>query len=259
MRTTDKQNLTAPNGACFFALQRADGTFEGERYVGFCESFAATITTERLELYASNCGPREKVRDIPTQTDRAASFSLRDLSPENMRMMMMGEVAKHTQAATPVVDEEITDVQKGRYYYVGVTASNPVGVGEISPTGVSVKVASSSMVLGTDYEVDHKRGRIYIIPGGAIADDADIKVSYTPVAKTYTRINSGNNAIRGRFRIEACNVDGINRDTIIPLMDVSPTGDVSLITNSEYVQLNFEGRIIKLPNVPAMILNGVEV
>lgn len=255
MRVTDKQNLTAPNGACFFARQRPDGTFEGERYVGYCESFAINISTERLEKYASNCGAREKVRDIVIRTDRTCSFSLSDISPENLQMFFAGDIETEAIAATPKTDT-IGEAQGGRHYYLGASGANPIGVGEVS--AVTVEVGGVELDEDVDFEVDKKSGRIYVIAGGG-ADGEEIEITYTPVAKTQRNVTSGTNAVKGRFRIEACNLDGENQDTVIPLMEVSPSGDFSPITDGEYIQLDFEGRIVKLPSVPAVVISGVEV
>lgn len=254
----DNQNFVVGSGRLYFARQRPDGSFEGERYLGDTTQFTISISTEKLAKYSSDCGARTKVRDIVVQTDRTVSITCEDISWENVALALQGEVKNRSQAATPVVDEEILDVQTDRFYYVGVTDSNPLGVGECSV--ITVKNGIDTMVAGEDYEVSLKHGRIYVIPGGDIGDGDDLEVSYTPVANSYTSIEAGAiTSQKGRLRHEACNLEGEERDTLIPLIDLSPSGDYAPKSNGEWMTLDFTGEILTYKNLPAVIINGVAV
>lgn len=255
MRVTDKQNLTAPNGACFFAKQRPDGSYEGERYVGYVENFAINISTERLEKYASNGGAREKVRDIVVRTDRTCSFSLSDISPENLQMFFGGDIIEDSGGGS-VNSSTFYAVQPGRYYYLGSGPNDPIGVGSIEGS-VEAEVNGDPV---SGFDVDYKSGRVYILPDGDIQDGDEVEFTFTPTTKTRKIMTSGNSQVKGRLRIEGDNLEGENRDTIIPLMEVSPSGDFTPIADNEWIQLDFEGSILKPSGqTPAIIISGVVV
>src|SRR5690606_38351652 len=99
--------------------------------------------------------------------------------------------------------ENLADVQQGLHYQLGVSANRPAGAKGIvgsedsNSTGAVVvyeagdsNSAAGAFIEGTDYTVDAQLGRVYIVPGGGIADGTDLTVEYTVRASTFTRVIS---------------------------------------------------------------------
>ncbi len=214
------------------------GVYEGERDLGNTPGFSVAASTEKSEHYSSRGGLRQKDRDITTSIDRTATLSCDDMRLENLALFIAGDISTVTQAGTPVTDEAIT-VNKGRFYQLGVTTGNPTGVRNVSSVVVTNAAGSTTYVLNTDYELDAALARIYIIPGGAIANAASILVDYTPAANTRQRIATSSTPVRGRLRYIADNPEGANKDLFAPDVSLSPSGEAQLISD-DWASMSFD-------------------
>lgn len=241
-------------GDLYFARLRADGTYGGELHLGETPGFSIGVSVTKTEMMGSGCGTANQViASAVTAVERTASIEFSSMTFENYRLALSGEIETVTQAATPVVDENHLDVSVGTWIKLGATAANPVGVGEVSVATVDGATAD------TDYTVNLKRGMIYIVPGGAIESGDDIEISYTPVAKTYTRVKTGAKTQEtGRLRFESCNTVGGNKDVVLPHVELTLSGDLAF-KGDDFITGTFEASILKPANAEAIYINGVAV
>ena len=249
-------NYTIPKGKMYFD----DGT--GEEYIGNTPSADLSIEVTDLPHYSAESGIREKDDTALVEINRKLAITADDISVENWARFIIGTASTLAQAATPVVDAvlgavALGKVQQGRYYQLGVTAANPTGVRDV--TAVTIKVGAASMVLDTDYTLDATLARIYIIPGGGIADNDIVLESYTPVAGTRDQVLSASSAATaGALRFVADNPKGTNRDIFLPSVNLKPTGSAKLKgEQAEWMQLGFEIEILKKDaNTAAIYIDG---
>jgi hypothetical protein len=237
-------NYTIPKGKIYFD----DGT--GEEYLGNTPGADLTIDTTDLPHYSSESGIREKDDTTLVEVNRKLAIIADNISVENWARFIIGEVGSVAQTAVAVTDQvlgavPLGKVKQGRYYQLGVTPGNPSGVRDV--TGVDIKVGAASKTLGTDYTLDAALARIYIVPGGGIADNDILLESYTPVAGSREQVVSASAAATtGAVRFVADNPKGTNRDIFLPSVNLKPTGTAKLKGDQpEYMQLGFEIEILK--------------
>ncbi len=248
-RHTD--NIVVGAGELYLDLLDDDGKLTGERYLGDGVSASLSVTTERTQVF-SGTGPvaRQLVNAVRSLT-RSMSITLHDMSPENLALFVgapgAGDVA---DAAAAVIDEALT-VRQGRYYQLGVTPTKPTGIGAIDPTATPVVTGAGAAsatvyVADTDYMIDAERGRILIEPGGAIADDTDILVDYTPLAATRKQVKTGDlKDIRAALRYIESPVAGKGRDYYAPLCSVGPSGEIGLMNRDTEQQIQLTAEILE--------------
>lgn len=232
-------NYTIPKGKIYFD----DGS--GEEYLGNTPGADLGIESTTLDHYSAESGIREKDDSALVEITRKLSITADDISTANWARFIIGTVGSKAQAAVAVVDESVGAVKQGRHYQMGVAAGNPSGVRDVG--SVTVKVGAAVKVLGTDYTVDAALARIYIVPGGGIADGNVVLVSYTPVAGSREQVVSASSAATaGALRFVADNPKGVNRDIYLPSVNLKPTGTAKLKgENAEWMQLGFEIEILK--------------
>lgn len=249
-------NYTIPKGKMYFD----DGT--GEEYLGNTPSSELSVDSTSLDHYSAESGIREKDDTALVEINRKLAITADDISVENWARFIIGAASTRAQAATPVAGAvlgavALGKVKQGRHYQLGVTTANPTGVRDV--TAVTIKVGIATMVLNTDYTLDPTLARIYIIPGGGIADNDIVLESYTPVAGTRDQVISASSAATaGALRFVADNPKGTNRDIFLPSVNLKPTGSAKLKgEQAEWMQLGFEIEILKKDaNTDAVYIDG---
>lgn len=246
-----------PRGRVFFDQFDANGVTTGEVPFGNCPDFNITIESEKSDHYSSESGLRQKDASVTVEVNRTATITCDNISAANLARYLAGTVETVTQASGSVTDETIT-VYKGRQYQLGKTESNPAGVRNITDVVVTNSGATVTYVLNTDYAVDLELGRLQILADGAITDAASIKVDYTRPAKTWTRIKTGSNTeLAGAIRVISDNASGENRDFYMPKVNLTPNGELPVITSdTDYVSMEFTVEILKPSNADAIYVDG---
>lgn len=263
------KNYQLGSGNLFIADILPSGLYGPERHLGTITAFNLSVTTESYEYYTSNCGPKVKVVDVTTQTDRSGGFTTDDSTWENVALGLGGDVSKVTNTAATVTTEALADVQIGFHYPLGVTTLKPLGVNsKIEDLVVKMSPGGATLVAGTmtnagvspsnaDYIADLDRGVIEILGGGTVADDDDLEIDYKVVASTTIRFEAGKN-IGGlkKLRFKSCNTSGEQRDAIIPRCNVVPSSEISF-KGDEVQSLEFEFEVLEPHNgMPAIIIDG---
>lgn len=153
---TKVENLVLGRGICFFAPFDAAGLPMGERDLGEVSAVNITITSEVESYYSSRTATRKKIREWVTQVDFEGTFTINDLSADNLALIMAGSTATVTQAATPVTNERIYNAESNREYQLGASTTHVAGVRNVSSVTVKLyelanaaaRVNSTPYVIG---------------------------------------------------------------------------------------------------------------
>lgn len=253
-------NYTLGRGRVYLARETSFDAFDtvGERYTGNSPGHVVNVESTALDHFNSDGGINELDHSVITQVNRSGTLTLDDISADNLLLFFLGSKATISQTAVAVVAEPINGVLPGLYYQLGATLLNPQGVRGVSAVVVSDDATPTPATYdaGDDYELDAETGRIYVVPGGAIAGGTNLRVNYTPVASTRDRIISGSSPVRGRLRYIEDNPSGENRTFLMPLVELSPNGDFDL-KGDTWRQIPFNLKVLKRGSLAALYIDGV--
>lgn len=147
-------------------------------------------------------------------------------------------VSGATLAGGADVTETLTDVERGRWYQLGVAADLPQGVRGIG----------SVVITGVDeasYIVDAANGRIFINDDAVdIVDGDDLAVAYGLQAGIDDIVVARSDAIEGDMTFLANNAKGANDNYHWPYVKLTPDGDFSL-KGDEWQTITFNFEILK--------------
>lgn len=236
------KNIVLGAGYCFFDEHDADGNLTGERYLAETPGFTLTVSSENLEDFSSDGPIAEKHLDVPTRVVRDAALQLKDMSSENFAMFLIADVATLSTSAGSETATAINGgngVKQGRWYQLGVSASFPTGVRGIANVVIKDGVPTTYDVTD-DYELDADLGRIYIVPGGGIADDTVLTADYDRTAVEWEQVSSHDlGAKQGAFRFIAHNTKGQNKDLYLPFIVLRPDGEFAFKSRDTVQQMGF--------------------
>ena len=256
--------IKVPAGKVYFD-QFANGARTGERYLGSTTGAELTASTNDIQVFDPDYPVHQKLVDVATQADYAGQLTLQDMSLENAALYFMATIDTVAQTATPVAAEAINAgnaVVGGRWYQLGQTAANPGGARDVSAVAVKDAVPTTYAV-GTDYDVDLVRGRIYVYTAaeGGSASGKALLVDYTPAANSRTRVRVDQFVQAfGSLRFVADNTIGDNDDVYIPYCVMKPTGPYALKqtgNNNLTAQLNLGIMQSPIAGEPLLVVDGV--
>lgn len=141
----------------------------GEVFVGNCSAFEITPTPEEIKKYSSASAGAPLLASDTVRTAMAIRIVGDEFDLENLARAFYGDTSTISQTGAAITEEAITGVQQGRWYPTLYRDIDTVVVEDAVPTTYDIT---------DDYLVDEVEGRIYIVPGGAIADDTDLLVDY---------------------------------------------------------------------------------
>ncbi len=252
----EEQKYVIPRGRAFFDPFDANGNLTGEIPFGNSPELTLTIATEKADHFSSQKGLREKDASVVVQVDRTGNLVCDNITSSNYGLWLSGTNEKITQSAVAVT-AELRAVIPGRFYQLGSTDANPMGVRNV--TGITVKneAGTTTYDVGDDYNVDQETGRVQIVVGGAITA-GNVNFGYTPVAGTFERAKTGAaSEIQGALRVVSDNATGGNRDHYMPKVTLTPDGDLPIIAEgTDFVQLSFGLEVLKPANAEAIYADG---
>lgn len=236
-------NYTLGKGIVSFN-KKVGSNFMGELDLGNCPEFSFNVSIEKLEHYSSRGGLRAKDKEVISQVSPGVTFTLDEISEENLALLTLADIEVVVQAAATVIDEE-----PGAAYAGTMLA---LANRNIDAAGVSVELADGVTILteGVDYEVntilkDDKIGRIRFLDtySGPVGDL--VKVSYTAPETTYTMLKAlAQTTIEGFMRFVSDNPVGNQQELQIWRVSLTPSGDTAMI-GDDWSTLTFAGEILK--------------
>lgn len=144
--------------------------------------FTFSLETTPYEHQENNTGQRLIDLTIELGKMLKGTLKIEDLKKENLATFFYGT---GTTIAGASISDELHTAYPGYSFklaHINLTSFTSLSP---SPTG-------SAYVLGTDYTVDLKSGRVFIVPGGAIASANGTAVKATYVAGAYDRTTALN-------------------------------------------------------------------
>lgn len=175
---TKTENYVFGRGVCYFAPFDENGVPMGERDLGNVPGLTINVTSQKAEHISSRSGIAKKDLSVTISVAFNGKASIEDMSAENLALFLGGSSGTITQAATPVTNERIYNLEGGREYQLGVSSNNPTGVRGVGSVTVKVyelknaaaRVNSATMVAGDIF----KSGTdvFLVTTGGALAGSA---------------------------------------------------------------------------------------
>lgn len=237
----DVKNISLGRGDLLF---REKGK-SGYAMIGNTPSFGVTVNTEMLKHMDSSRGVRVQDREIPVQTDYAASFVTDNVTHENLARMFQGDSATVAVAAAVAQTETFN----------AVALQDRLRLAVRKVTNVVVKIGATPKVLNTDYTVDLDRGIVVILDTGTILAGANVIVQYDIVGHSFKRTRSGANVVEGSLLFVAYNPEGENIDYLLDDVKLVPNGEFA-IKADEWQQLPFNVAISTPASGYAITANG---
>jgi hypothetical protein len=116
-------NYTLGKGIVYFNPFDSDGLLTVERDLGNCPAFTFNIAIEKLEHFSSRGGINSKDKEIISQITPSVSFTLDELSAENINMFVMGDMTGGGASDANISAFANTQIE-GRLRFV---SDNPAG------------------------------------------------------------------------------------------------------------------------------------
>lgn len=168
----------------------------------------------------------------------SVSTGVLELPPLILARILYGEGSGATLASGSVTDAALPVTTKD------VPMQLPHRLLLSTPTPV-VKDAAVTMVAGTDYDLDLRRGQIRIKKAGVLVGDTDITISYSYPAQVSTTIVGGATPTKSFYITGDMEdrISGENGELRVPQANLTVDGDVDWLS-SEPIQATLTGPVI---------------
>jgi hypothetical protein len=256
-------------GELFISIFNPNTSLYGAfRYMGNTPEFNVSVETDSLDHYSMDRGVGEKDATVVTSTNRSATIVADEITGPNLALFLFGSTSTiAVSALAAVVVDTIAAVELDRFYALGVTAADPVGVLKVIYPGAGATLfavkntaGSTTYVAGTDYIFDARTAMVKILKGGAITAGQEIKISYAEAAYSYEEVKSGAQPIQAGLKYKSYNAYGAEQDWHIPLATVRPNGDFALKAEADWQSMPFELEILAPGNgLSAIYCNNLPV
>ena len=257
-----KQNYVLGRGRVLLAnvdpVSKEPGQY---RYVGITRELNVTATTEELEHTSSDEGINQIDDRVQLSVTRTGTIVFEDIEMDNIALFFFGQATTATQQAANTQTDAIAGSRLTRILedgwdadnelIIGATAANPLGARAVSSDPTLAGLNSSNtpqsvtLVKNTDWEVvDNARGAIRILNTnktfGASSDAVLSRITITynraAIGGGVKQVTSGSSPFEGALRFEEKNPVGQNKIWAMPLVNISPNGDMALKAE-EWVQI----------------------
>lgn len=229
-------------GKVFLDSLDASGNRTGMQDLGNCTSVETENKVEIKEKYES-MDPASSLyaRGVTRQTV-SIKITGDEYTLDNLARVLLGSVVQVSAPGATVAAEAFTPpggAQLGRYY--------PLAHRNITAL-TDIKLASATMVLGTDYTADLVRGIIYILPTSVtITPGAALTADYTYGQYTYNAVNvATQGTYEAYLRFEGNPIKGPTYEAEYWHVSFTPTGQLGLIAD-DFGNWTLEGEVIADP------------
>lgn len=228
-------NIVLGAGRILFATETSSTT-EGTAftYLGDTPGFTIGGTSEEVVVDSSDTPVAEELVRIIKKVSRSSTLTLRDISPSNLALFMMGTSDAATQS-TGTGTTAIT-MQKGRYYKIGGDDVQDItigtgGVHQGTVTGTVIATAS-----GANWQADLANGIIYF-PTGTSATTGTVTVAYSKTASSWDHAQTGATPVYGTLLFIADNTVGDNIRLKISRCTLAPNGEAAFKSRDNAMEL----------------------
>lgn len=246
MYPTDRNSVLGAGYVFFDEYVESSAQYMGELYLANTPSVAMQVTAGgNVKDYDADGAIAALIFDVDTLVDRGLTFTLKHMAASSFALFLPGDIATNAATAGALTGQPINGgkgVKQGYWYQLGANLY-PGGIRAV--TGLAVETGATTHTITTDYLADLTLGRIYIVPGGGIADGTILTADFTKTAVDWEAIAAGRSLStkRGRLRMIAANTTGTNRDLFIPDGILTPSGDYTWKSRDAVAQMGFTVRI----------------
>ena len=280
-RSNHTTNTVLGAGEIYIDIHDDDGRTGKERYLGDSVGATLSVTSERTTIQSGDGAVAQDLVDFVRSVSRTFGFTLRDSSVANWALFLIGKeadgIAERTSDGSEVADETFGQVKKGETVQLGATAGNPMGVGRVKskPTAkngddaiVATDIETSTDDIGASSKllVDLASGRVT-----ALADIADLKVTYTPAGAAKGEADYQPATGRAQATTEAAQITcsiryleddpaaGKGRNVYISKCNLAPGGEAALKSRDTEQQMAFTATVQDPGGGnPAIVVDGEE-
>jgi hypothetical protein len=247
MYPTDRNSVLGAGYVFFDEYVEASAQYMGELYLANTPSVAMQIAAGgNVKDYDADGSVASLIFDVDTMIDRGLTFTLKHMAASSFALFLPGDVSSNaatTGALTGQVVNGGKGVTQGYWYQLGADLY-PGGIRAV--TSVTIKDAvPTTYDITDDYLLDLTLARVYIVPGGGIANGTVLLGGFTKTDVDWEQIAAGRtlSTKRGRLRLIAANTAGTNRDLFIPDGILTPNGDYTWKSRDTVAQMGFTLRI----------------
>lgn len=252
----DPNLLLEGAGIFYFDRFDVDGNPQGFLDLGNVETLEATTTDTRIQKNSSRTKSRPLYKDVLQKRDIVLKAAMDEFSPDNVALVMMGNVtASAAQAATAVVAESLAPALHGVKFGASYKTAK---LGPIS--AVVVKQGATTLVLGTDYTIQNAAIgviRINNVPAtGGFTEGGVLTIDYTPTAYAdgLTQVAGGTESkIEGAGLFVSDNSQGPNWIVEFWKLSAQPSSAIAYISDtfgSLGLQFTVEDDSVNHPTFP---------
>jgi hypothetical protein len=212
------KNIVVPQGTIYYD----DG--EGEIPILQSRSGQIQMSSNDFEVLDSDAPIAYPIASGIVSVSRGFSFQAAGLSDDVLALFTFTKPSTLTQAEGSVTGETMT-IKAGRSYQLGVDATHPTGVRNVS--AVTFTDAANVPLDQTKFTLDAALGRFTV--SASYAGETNIKINYTKAAASRVQLAEQElKTLKGAFRFIAANINGPNRDIYLPAAQLAPDGNWDL-------------------------------
>lgn len=258
MNTTGEPRTTDYNlgrGKLYFS-ELSGGLPIAWRDLGNTPELVLTIETEKLEHRSSREGLKKVDLEVVVGQKLSLRCTLDEINFENLALFFGGDASSRANAGgSPITGvENLVVTEQGRWFDLfadaggmpaeDIQASRIYDIGEVT---IESADGGTAMVEGTDFDVDHELGRIFVKSGGAMVAgtyNVDVAANATASATVHEVSVLRNSAVVGALKFVG--VNPADADKVIEYnmhqVRLSAEGDLPLITD-EWATLPLTGTL----------------
>jgi len=206
-----------------------DGPFEVSKFEIKPNSDLKEMSSRGRNTYG------QVIESVPLPKPADFSLTMAEVNRESLAMALFGTASAVNQGSGNVTDEAVVAKLAK---WVQLSKQN------LSETGLVVtnSAASTTYVLGTDYEVNYRLGMIRALSTGAITEGQSLKVDFTHNAISGTSIAGATQTqVRAKFKL-----DGVNfaDQLIVDVHEAILTPDSAFdFLQDEFAEIELKGRL----------------
>lgn len=181
-----RNNVIVGAGELFIDIRRGRNLAEqikpealdGERYVGATTSVILATSTDRVQVLSGGGGNLSRLlASAVVRITQVLQIEMQDISMQNLALAALTEgTIERTTEAGEIAETVIAN--PGRWHQLVA----PLGPGPV--TALAARKGALVLLRQIDYQADMRRGRIYFIPGGAVAAGDTVDVTATARGRT---------------------------------------------------------------------------
>lgn len=220
------------------------GARTGERFIGNVTELTLAVAPETKEMYSSaEAGAPLLAKDVIRQKHTLA-FKTTEMTVENMALFLLGNEGLIEQTGDDVTAEAIDGVLQDRYYPLAYRNIDVTTEGKIPVVKDDKTPTPTTFDVDDDYTIDAVTGRIYIVPGGAIADKTNLKIDYTYKTVKLAKVTAAAvGTITAFMRFIGDPTRGPKLDAEIWCVSIAPDGTLGFIAD-DYGAFGFTAEIL---------------